>query len=142
MEMRQEKCRKWISQIYQTKNTSSQSCDIEQDHWFRIGYQRMHRLRTHTSARSSSHPQQVLPFRIRQDSANDKFISTLIMLCLTIQGNRSNVLLIGSSKECFIHHIHQILHQATFIFSILWRNACKLARVGHSKSYKSIYPRF
>jgi hypothetical protein len=47
-----------------------------------------------------------------------------------------------SSKECFIRHISKILHQASLIFSTPWSNACKLERVGHSKSDKRMYTKF
>jgi hypothetical protein len=101
------------------KNTCSQTSGPQRDHWLRIGYQRMHRLIAHISTSSLSHASQVLRFRIRRDGANDEFIFTRIMADLTIQGNHSNVSWAGSSKECLIHHIPQILHQATVIFSAL-----------------------
>jgi hypothetical protein len=34
------------------------------------------------------------------------------------------------------------LHQVTFIFLVLWSNACKLARVAHSKNDKRMSTRF
>jgi hypothetical protein len=46
-------------------------------------------------------------------------------------------------KQCPIPilHIYQMLHRATFIFSELWRNGCKLAMVGHSKNRETISTR-
>jgi hypothetical protein len=123
------------------KNTCSQSSGSHQDHWLRIGYQQMHRLRAHTSAMSLSHAEQVPRFRIRQDSVNDEFVFTWIMSDLTIGGSHSNVSLTRSSKECLICHIPQISHQATFIVSALWSNACKLTKVGHSQSSKRMNTR-
>jgi hypothetical protein len=61
------------------KNTCPQSSGPQQDDGLRIGDQRMYRLITHTFARPSAHAWQVLPFQIRQDSANDEFISIWIM---------------------------------------------------------------
>jgi hypothetical protein len=124
------------------KNTCSQSSGPQQDHWLRIGHQGTHRVIAHPSARSLSHVSQVLRFWIRQDSANDEFIFRWIMPDLTIQGSHSNVSRTRSSKECLIRYIPKRLHQATFNCSALRSNACELAGVGHSKSYKRTYTRF
>jgi hypothetical protein len=86
------------------KNACSQSFGPQHDHWLRIGYERIHHRIARIFAKSLSHASQVLPFRIRQDSANEEFISIWKMPILTIQGSR---------------HIHEILHQANFLFSAL-----------------------
>jgi hypothetical protein len=99
------------------KNTCSQSSGPQQDDGLRIGHQRMYRLIAHISARPLAYAWQVLTFQIRQESANDEFISIWIMPDLAIQGSYSNVSRAISSKECFIRHISKILHQASLIFS-------------------------
>jgi hypothetical protein len=108
-----------IPQKLTWKNICSESSGPQQNHWLGIGSQRMHRLIEHSSARSLSHTEQVLLLRIRQDSANNEFIFTSIIPDLTLQGSHPNVSRAASSKECLIHHIPQILHQETFIFSTL-----------------------
>jgi hypothetical protein len=108
-----------ISQKLTRKNICSESSGAQQNHWLRIGYQEMHHLIAHTSARSLSHAEQVLRFRIRQDSANDEFLFTWIIPDLTIQGSHSNLSRTTSSKACLFRHIPQVLRQEPFIFSAL-----------------------
>jgi hypothetical protein len=48
----------------------------------------------------------------------------------------------ASSKGYPIPYVRRILHRVTFILLELWINACKLARVGHLKSFKRMYTRF
>jgi hypothetical protein len=131
-----------LTKNWHGKNTCSQFSGPQQDHWLRIGYQRMSPLIAHMSARPLSHARQVLVFQIRQKKANDEFISIWIITGLTIQGSHFNVSRTTSSKEWLIHHIPNILHQRTLIFSTLWSNVGQLARVDHSKRYKRMSTTF